>query len=68
MWLFRVSNDIVIIGTFFLNSRQLIFPISIGNLITSQGPGTALMFALELGQQLYGKKKREEIAAQMLVK
>jgi hypothetical protein len=55
----------------FLNSRSTtthIFPISIGNLITSQGPGTALMFALELGQQLYGKKKREEIAAQMLVK
>jgi protein deglycase len=39
-----------------------------GNLITSQGPGTALLFALELGQQLYGPEKRKEIADQMLVK
>jgi protein deglycase len=39
-----------------------------GNLITSQGPGTALHFALELGQQLYGAEKRKEIADQMLVK
>ena len=38
-----------------------------GNLTTSQGPGTALMFALKLGEQLYGKKKRDEIARQLLV-
>ena len=37
------------------------------NLVTSQGPGTALEFALELGEKLYGKEKRDEIAKQMLV-
>lgn len=37
------------------------------NLITSQGPGTALQFALQLGEKLYGKEKRDEIAKQMLV-
>lgn len=38
-----------------------------GNLITSQGPGTSLQFALQLGEQLFGKEKRNEIAKQMLV-
>lgn len=37
------------------------------NVITSQGPGTSLDFALRLGQELYGKEKRDEIAQQMLV-
>lgn len=38
-----------------------------GTLTTSQGPGTALLFALQLGEHLYGKEKRDEIAKQMLV-
>lgn len=38
------------------------------NVITSQGPGTSLLFALSLGEQLFGKEKRDEIAQQMLVK
>lgn len=38
-----------------------------GNLITSQGPGTSLKFALMLGEQLYGKEKADEIAKAMLV-
>lgn len=38
-----------------------------GNLITSQGPGTALDFALQLGEALYGKEKRDAIAKEMLV-
>lgn len=37
------------------------------NLTTSQGPGTALKFALALGERLYGKEKSDEIAKQMLV-
>lgn len=37
------------------------------NMITSQGPGTSLKFALQLGEQLFGKEKRDEIAKQMLV-
>ncbi|WP_137818271.1 DJ-1 family glyoxalase III [Pseudomonas sp. 2FG] len=38
-----------------------------GNCITSQGPGTALEFALTLVEQLLGKGKRKEIAKAMLV-
>lgn len=37
------------------------------NQTTSQGPGTALLFALQLGENLFGKEKRDEIAKQMLV-
>jgi protein deglycase len=37
------------------------------NLTTSKGPGTSLKFALELGEQMFGKDKADEIAAQMLV-
>jgi len=36
------------------------------NLITSQGPGTSLEFALRLGEQLFGKEKRDQIAKEML--
>ena len=39
-----------------------------GNVVTSQGPGTSLAFALKLGEILYGKEKADEIAAGMLVK
>jgi len=35
---------------------------------TSQGPGTSLLFALSLGEQLYGKEKADQIAKEMLVK
>ncbi|HLD64922.1 MAG TPA: DJ-1 family glyoxalase III [Pseudomonas sp.] len=38
-----------------------------GNCITSQGPGTALAFALTLVEQLCGKAKRNEVAKAMLV-
>lgn len=37
------------------------------NLITSQGPGTSLKFALALGEQLYGKSEADKIAEEMLV-
>ena len=37
-----------------------------GNVVTSQGPGTALKFALKLGEQLYGAAKAKEIADEML--
>lgn len=36
------------------------------NLVTSQGPGTALKFGLKLGEILYGKEAREKIAKAML--
>jgi protein deglycase len=37
------------------------------NLTTSQGPGTCLKFALQLGENLYGKEKADEVAAGLLV-
>ena len=38
-----------------------------GNCITSQGPGTALAFALTLVEQLVGRGTRSEVAKAMLV-
>jgi len=37
------------------------------NLITSQGPGTSLKFAIQLGEELFGKEAAEKIAKEMLV-
>ena len=37
------------------------------NVITSQGPGTSLKFALTLGEKLYGEEKADAIASEMLV-
>jgi 4-methyl-5(b-hydroxyethyl)-thiazole monophosphate biosynthesis len=39
-----------------------------GNCITSQGPGTALEFALKLVELLFDKQKSREVAKAMLVK
>lgn len=38
-----------------------------GHLTTSKGPGTAIKFALELGEQLFGKEVRDKIEKEMLV-
>ena len=38
-----------------------------GNLVTAQGPGTALVFALELVGRLCGEERRREIAAELLL-
>ena len=38
-----------------------------GNCLTSRGPGTAVEFALALVERLYGKEKREEVAAPMVI-
>jgi len=38
-----------------------------GNVITSQGPGTAIEFALTLVELLFGKEKAEEVAEPMMV-
>jgi protein deglycase len=37
-----------------------------GNLTTGQGPASALDFALSLGETLFGKEKRDQIAKEML--
>ena len=39
-----------------------------GNCITSQGPGTAMEFAVELVNQLCGKEKAQQVAAGLLMK
>lgn len=36
-------------------------------IITSQGPGTSLLFALQVVEALYGKEKADTIAGQLLV-
>ena len=41
--------------------------VSQGHLLTSQGPGTSLQFAVAIIAQLFGEAKAEEIADQMLV-
>jgi 4-methyl-5(b-hydroxyethyl)-thiazole monophosphate biosynthesis len=38
-----------------------------GNCLTSRGPGTAVEFALALVERLYGKNKREDVAAPMVI-
>ena len=38
-----------------------------GNLVTSQGPGTAMEFALKLVELLYDKQKAESVAAPMVM-
>lgn len=43
-------------------------PVAVtGMVTTSQGPGTSLAFALELGEQLFGKEKRDAIQKEMLL-
>lgn len=37
-----------------------------GNVITSQGPGTSLQFALKIVEVLYGRPKAEELAKQLI--
>jgi len=39
-----------------------------GNIITSQGPGTAFEFALEIAIQLVGKAMADNVRGQMLIK
>lgn len=36
------------------------------NAVTSQGPGTAIEFALALVERLYGKEKMEEVAGPLV--
>ena len=39
-----------------------------GQVTTSQGPGTAIEFALELGKQLFGEEVSDKIRKEMLIK
>ncbi|MBW8456227.1 DJ-1 family glyoxalase III [Stutzerimonas stutzeri] len=50
-------------GTYFLDQPVVVD----GNCITSQGPATALEFALTLVERLAGRGKRREVADAMLV-
>ena len=40
--------------------------ISEGHVITSQGPGTSLQFALKIVEKLYGEQKADELSEQMV--
>jgi len=48
-------------------SRSAERVVTMGNLVTSRGPGTALDFALALVECLCGPEKREEITGQLLM-
>jgi protein DJ-1 len=37
------------------------------NIITSRGPGTAILFALTIVEELCGEEKRDEVAGPMIV-
>jgi protein DJ-1 len=37
------------------------------NIITSRGPGTAILFALTIVEELCGKEKRDDVAGPMIV-
>lgn len=50
------------------NQSAIAKPVVVeGNLVTSQGPGTALAFALTLVELLYDKTKRRAVADPMIV-
>ena len=43
-------------------------PVAVTGLVTtSKGPGTAIEFALQLGEQLFGKESRDKVQKEMLV-
>lgn len=51
------------------NSEAAHLPVVVdGNCITSQGPGTALVFALKLVEILFGEQKMKEVAAPLAMK
>ncbi|OAG15528.1 hypothetical protein CC77DRAFT_946185, partial [Alternaria alternata] len=37
------------------------------DIITSRGPGTAILFALTIVEELCGKEKRDDVAGPMIV-
>ena len=43
------------------------FVVLDGNCVTSRGPGTALEFALQLVEQLFGKARRDAVAQPMVI-
>ena len=50
------------------NQSAIAEPIVVeDNLVTSQGPGTALAFALTLVELLFDKEKRQAVADPMIV-
>jgi len=51
-----------IVGLSWMDAKAVVD----GNVITSQGPGTSLQFALKIVEEMYGLAKAEELAAQMV--
>ena len=61
-YIFTMEHSII----FVLTKREhlIYFP---GNLITSQGPGTAFDFALEISQALVGTEKTDSVRKALLL-
>jgi protein DJ-1 len=57
-----VKNDIVAEGWDYRDDRV----VTSGNVITSRGPGTAILFALTLVEAAVGKEKRDEVQGPMI--
>jgi len=58
-----VADDIKSAGWEYSEERVVVD----GKVITSRGPGTALLFALTIVEAVSGKKKRDEVAGPMVV-
>ena len=61
---FPVDKFKTIVGPNWSDTRAVVN----GNVITSQGPGTSLEFALEIVQKLCGKDVKDSVEAGLLIK
>lgn len=59
-----VKQEIVDAGWDYADEKQRV--VVDGKVITSRGPGTAMLFALTIVEELVGKEKREEITGPMV--
>jgi len=57
-----VKGDIIAEGWEYRDDRV----VTSGKVITSRGPGTAMLFALTLVEAVVGKAKREEVQGPMI--
>ena len=58
-----VKDEVVQAGWQYSEERVVVDQ----NIITSRGPGTAILFALTIVEELCGKEKRDEVAGPMIV-
>ncbi|RYN21343.1 hypothetical protein AA0115_g9697 [Alternaria tenuissima] len=58
-----VKDEVVQAGWQYSEDRVVVDQ----NIITSRGPGTAILFALTIVEELCGKEKRDDVAGPMIV-